>query len=67
MNQVEQVWDPLFPADLQRLVRLLVEKVIVTVITPELRRLQCVNIVFPMTARLIATAGTPQDRLSPRR
>lgn len=37
MTQVERVWDELFPAEQQRLVRLLVEKVIVTPTNLELR------------------------------
>ena len=37
MTQVEQVWDQLFPAEQQRLVRLLVERVIVTPTNLELR------------------------------
>ena len=37
MTQVDQVWDELFPAEQQRLVRLLVEKVIVTPTNLELR------------------------------
>lgn len=37
MTQVEQVWDQLFPAEQQRLVRLLVERVIVSPTNLELR------------------------------
>ncbi len=37
MTQVDQVWDELFPAEQQRLVRLLIEKVIVTPTNLELR------------------------------
>ena len=37
MTQVERVWDELFPVEQQRLVRLLVEKVIVTPTNLELR------------------------------
>jgi site-specific DNA recombinase len=37
MTQIDQVWDELFPAEQQRLVRLLVEKVIVTSTNLELR------------------------------
>jgi hypothetical protein len=39
MTQVERVWDQLFPVEQQRLVRLLVEKVIVTPTNLELRLL----------------------------
>jgi site-specific DNA recombinase len=37
MTQVDRVWDQLFPAEQQRLVRLLVERVIVTPTNLELR------------------------------
>ncbi len=37
MAQIDQVWDELFPAEQQRLIRLLVEKVIVTPTNLELR------------------------------
>ena len=37
MSQVERVWDQLFPVEQQRLVRLLIEKVIVTPTNQELR------------------------------
>ena len=37
MTQVDRVWDELFPAEQQHLVRLLVEKVIVTPTNLELR------------------------------
>jgi site-specific DNA recombinase len=37
MTQVDRVWEQLFPAEQQRLVRLLVERVIVTPTNLELR------------------------------